>query len=182
MIVVSVIAMMAALAAPSVIRLVQDRKSQKDALSLLGMLQDAHTRAFGRGAAVLVTYTEGGAGPDTINFQESMLNVDGAGSLDIPNPSCAGTPSGVIRFWNPTDRERATDIEMNMGGQAGVVVVSASQLLCFTPRGNTRAQDAGPPVTWVTLNDAIQFTVTSADTNNSRFVYLYPNGVARLRI
>ncbi|MBK8936685.1 MAG: prepilin-type N-terminal cleavage/methylation domain-containing protein [Polyangiaceae bacterium] len=182
MIVVSVVALMAALAAPSIIRIVQDRKSQKDALSLLGMLQDAHTRAFGRGAAVLVTYTEGGANPDRINFRESMLNVDNVGTLDIPNPSCSGTPSAVVRFWNPTDRERGTNITMNMNGQAGSFVVGASQELCFTPRGGTRGKTVVPPIQWVNLNDAIQFTVRANDTGNDRFVYLYPNGISRLRI
>src|SRR5262249_45103410 len=65
MVVVAIIAMLAALAIPSVLGIVRDRRTQKDAMSMLVMLQDAHTRAYGRGCAVIVTYREGsGSAPD----------------------------------------------------------------------------------------------------------------------
>ncbi|NUP05090.1 MAG: prepilin-type N-terminal cleavage/methylation domain-containing protein [Polyangiaceae bacterium] len=185
MVVVTIIAMMAALAGPSVIRIIQDRRSQKDALELVNMLQDAHTRAFGRGSAVLVTYTQAPAnGVSSIRFTESMQPIDAGGTLDLPNPSCAGTQSAILRYWNPTDREKSTSITMQIAGQPALGA-GATQILCFTPRGGTKAwiDPAGPPPpSWVNLTDATQFTVTSTITQNARFVYLYPNGIARLRL
>jgi len=181
MVVVTVVAIMAAVAAPSVIRLIQDRKSQKDALSVLVVLQDAHTRAYGKGAAMIVTYLES-APRDRITIQESLtdINVDGTG--DIPNPSCFGTPGPVTRFWQSEDQENQTNVELNMNGQFGANVVPAGpgQQLCFLPRGGTYMLDAG--LVWRPLFDPITFSFLSSTSGVTRRVNLFPNGNSRLRL
>ncbi|NUP09349.1 MAG: prepilin-type N-terminal cleavage/methylation domain-containing protein [Polyangiaceae bacterium] len=184
MVVVSIIAIMAAVAAPSVIRIVQDRRSQRDALGLLAILQDAHGRALGRGAAVIVSYNEAPTGGiDTVDIRESLQDIDGvAPTGDLPNPSCSsGQGSGVLAFWQSGARERPTDVSLNLGGQSGIFVVptASTQRLCFTPRGETRIKTS---TGWARMTDSAQFTFTSSTTGNARFVYLYPNGIARLRI
>lgn len=186
MVVVSVIAIMAAVAAPSVIRLIQDRASQKEALSILVMLQDAQSRSFGRGAAVIVTFNNGGGPgePDTINFRESMQDIDGVGGPDLPNPSCTGMRSEVLRFWQTTDRDTPTDISMQYSDHDGTVVDVApgtSRALCFTPRGDLRAESADG---WKPVSDPVRYEFTTSSTSgtgNTRVVFLYPNGMSRLR-
>ena len=179
MVVVCIIAIMAAAAGPSVIRLMQDRKSQREALSVLSMLQDAHTRSFGRGSAVIATFTVGP--PQRINFTESLQDIDGAGTPDIPNPSCSGTQSAVLRYWQTNDADQPTDISMHLNNQYGVNAVTGSQAICFTPRGGTKAR-VGTPEAWRDLTDVVRFDFLSQRTNNNRVVFLYPNGQARLRI
>jgi prepilin-type N-terminal cleavage/methylation domain-containing protein len=79
MLVVSLIGIMSAISVPSVMRLMQDRRSQRDAMTLLVTLQDAHTRAFGRGGAVVMTIdTGGGSSPAVVGIAESTFDINGA--------------------------------------------------------------------------------------------------------
>lgn len=181
MVVMVIIAMMAALAAPSVVNLIRDRASQKDALELLGILQDAHSRSFGRGVAVRVTYTQRApaAGPDSINIREMEQDVDGVPGGDIPSSKCTvGTLSNVRRFWQPADNERRTEVKLTIAGTT-VTDGAAPTELCFTPRGRTLLLSAG---VWVPLNDAIVFEFEASATGTKRFVYLYPSGYAKIRM
>lgn len=176
-----IIAMMAALAVPSVVNLIRDRASQRDALELLGVLQDAHSRSFGRGVAVRVTYTQRApaAGPDSINIREMEVDVDGDTVGDIPSSKCtSGVLSGVRRFWQPADNERRTEVVLSINGTA-VADGAAPQELCFTPRGRTLLLSSGA---WVPLNDAITFQFSASATGTTRFVFLYPSGYAKIRM
>lgn len=181
MVVVVIIAMMAALAVPSVISLIRDRASQRDALELLGVLQDAHSRSFGRGVAVRVTYTQRApaAGPDSINIREMEQDITGDGVGDIPSSKCtAGVLSEVRRFWQSADRERPTEITLTING-AAVADGAPPQELCFTPRGRTLLLQG---TNWVPMNDAIQFAFQASATGTTRFVFLYPSGYAKIRM
>ncbi len=190
MVVVAIIAMMAALAAPSVINIIRDNRSQKDALSLLVMVQDAHSRAYGRGGAVILTYNEGT--PDTIDIQERMQDIDADGKGDLPWVSCeTGVLSPVLKYWQTSDPEQPTDVELTMNGQGGIGTLAGgdSQGFCFQPRGGSKAflpvvpapPPPAKPVIWQNLTDVATFQFTAAATTKQRFVLVYPNGSFRLR-
>lgn len=185
MLVVTVIAIMAAVAAPSVIRLVQDRKSQKDALSVLVLLQNAHTKAYGRGGAAIVTFDNGGP-RESLVLQESLVDVNGDGIADVPNmpnPLCTGALSTNRTFWQSHDPERQTTMTLNMQGQFGLNNVVGQQVFCFSPRGGTLVWvPAGN--NWQPLTDPISFIFASSTgtSANNRTVNLFPNGSSRLRL
>lgn len=193
MVVVAIIAMMAALAAPSVINIIRDNRSQKDALSLLVMVQDAHSRAYGRGGAVILTYNEGAAGaPDSIDIRERMQDIDADTVGDLPWPQCStGVLSPVLKYWQTSDPDQPTDVGLTMNGQSGVANIAAgnSQAFCFQPRGRALAflpvvpppPPPAPATTWQILTDVATFQFTAASTTKQRFVLIYPNGSSRFR-
>jgi prepilin-type N-terminal cleavage/methylation domain-containing protein len=184
MLVVSLIGIMSAIAVPSVLRLMQDRRSQRDALTLLVTLQDAHTRAFGRGGAVVMTITKGAAGaPSVVGISESSFDINGAGRL-IPNPACNGVlPANNTAWWQAAPNE--TDFELVLNGTilgGGNLGAGSSVFLCFTPRGQTMARPS-TAVSWRKLDAVLTFQLkASGSTGIMRQVDVLPNGLSRLRL
>lgn len=187
MLVVSLIGIMSAIAVPSVLRLMQDRRSQRDALTLLVTLQDAHTRAFGRGAAVVMTITSsnGTTSPAVVGISESSYDINGAaaGGL-LPNPACNGIlPATDTAWWQASPKD--TDFKLLLGGNlgAGYLASATSIWLCFTPRGDTygRTALANP---WQKLNAVLTFELQPKNNTSgiTRKVDVLPNGLSRLRL
>jgi prepilin-type N-terminal cleavage/methylation domain-containing protein len=185
MLVVSLIGIMSAIAVPSVLRLMQDRRSQRDALTLLVTLQDAHTRAFGRGAAVVMTITKGNPGePSVVGISESSFDINGAvaGGL-IPNPACNGVlPANNTAWWQAAPND--TDFELVLDGTlgAGNLAPGDSVFLCFTPRGQAMAR-ATTALPWTKLDAVLTFQLkASGSTGIMRQVDVLPSGLSRLRL
>ncbi|MFO0553129.1 MAG: type II secretion system protein [Polyangiaceae bacterium] len=188
MIVVAIIATCAALATPSIMRIMRDRRSQRNALAALVMIQDAHTRAMGRGAAVRLQWTPAIAGstPAVLAIQEASVDIDGNGTADFPSPLCRATFSPTIKFWQ-TDAEDDTHVEVNLNGHGGVFASTSSEQFCFTPRGKTMYWNGTqwePLTTHVTLTFASHMDSGTSDTDadNRRNVDFFPNGMSRLRL
>jgi prepilin-type N-terminal cleavage/methylation domain-containing protein len=189
MLVVSLIGIMSAISVPSVLRLMQDRRSQRDAMTLLVTLQDAHTRAFGRGGAVVVTInTGGGSTPAVVGIAESTFDINGGGPANggiIPNPACNGTIPPDTTWWQAAPTE--TDFKLDVGSGnpsigTGYLSANSTIWLCFTPRGDTMGR-ATPTATWERLQSVFTFELkASGSTGITRKVEVLPNGISRLRL
>lgn len=187
MLVVSLIGIMSAIAVPSVLRLMQDRRSQRDALTLLVTLQDAHTRAFGRGAAVVMTITKGNPGlPSVLGISEASFDINGAApGGEIPNPSCTGNlPATNTAWWQAAPTETSFDVDIGTGGTLppGTLADGASVWLCFTPRGQTMGRPTAV-APWVRLSTVLTFRLrATGSTGIQRNVDVLPNGLSRMRL
>lgn len=185
MLVVSLIGIMSAIAVPSVVRLMQDRRSQRDALTLLVTLQDAHTRAFGRGGAVVMTISKPSApAPAVVGIAESSFDINGgaAGGL-IPNPACNGVlPAADTAWWQAAPSD--TEFNLTLGGNIGTGDLADGDdvFLCFTPRGDTMGR-ADPGDQWLKLNAVLTFKLRASGTTGIlRQIDVLPNGVSRMRL
>ncbi len=185
MLVVSLIGIMSAISVPSVMRLMQDRRSQRDAMTLLVTLQDAHTRAFGRGGAVVMTIdTGGGSSPAVVGIAESTFDINGAAAGGvIPNPACTGSVGSDTAWWQAAPTE--TDFQLDVGaGHLGTGYIGANQkvFLCFTPRGDTMGRTALTDP-WLKLDSVLTFELkVKGNSGITRKVEILPNGISRLRI
>lgn len=81
MIVVVIIGLFAALAAPSVTALVRDQRARRESLSIMDLYREARARSLGRGSAVDITYSVTAA-------QSDFVVREGTGANGIPYPSC----------------------------------------------------------------------------------------------
>jgi len=184
MIVVAVIAICAALAAPSIIRVQEQARTQKDALSVLTLVQDAQARARGRGAAVQLRVNS-----NYIVMTESRQDVDGDGTPDLPLSSCAATVSPTLKFFTSSVKEgqalmtmvhSAADVDGDGASDDSLLNGATDRYLCFTPHGRTFLSIDG--VTWKRQEDVISFQFGNDSTSVVRTVDLFPGGNSRLHI
>jgi prepilin-type N-terminal cleavage/methylation domain-containing protein len=185
MAVVAIIATISALAAPSVIRQSRARRAQRDALSVLAIIQEARSRSLGRGGATRVVWNG-----TELSLSERMINIGGGAALDLPAPSCS-EPGGV---WAPSrawfrpaaNSDNTLSVLNNLTCDATGCTGTPSGYLevCFTSRGQTRVRN-GPAAAWAALNQVWGFQIASAEGGANianRFVFLAPNGLARMRL
>lgn len=175
MIVVAVIGICAALATPSITRLQEQSRTQKDALSVLTLLQDAAARARGRGAAVQLRMTG-----NYIVMTESLQDVNGDGTVDLPVSACNGTPSPTLKFFTSKAKEGQNVMTLTAGAADTTVFSGADRWICFTPRGRTFVSADG--ATWTRQADVLTFTFTNDTSSAVRQVDLFPGGSSRLHI
>ncbi len=182
-IVVSVIGIMAAIATPTIINLLRDRKSQRDALTLLVTLQDANARSFARGGAVVLTVSKQ-ANIVVVGLSEVTTDINGAAAGGaIPSPSCAGVvPAANTTWWQTPSADTNVDVAFNGNGGVATLVNGTSARMCFTPRGRLYVFDAGTN-SWQPTNELVTFKLnTQGSTGTVRRVDVFPNGASRLRI
>jgi prepilin-type N-terminal cleavage/methylation domain-containing protein len=186
MAVVALISITAALATPSFIGMLENRRVQKDALALLATLQDARTRAVGRGGAVRVTLNaEATTGGGLVSVQEVYDDLNADTKVDVPSYSCTG--SGVaprLMSMAPLgDFSKRTKFRMEVGGD-----VATTTTLCFTPRGSAFVLDSSTtPARWRPLTSMLQFAVVPLGPNGdviegrrARRILMSPAGDARM--
>jgi type II secretion system protein H len=183
MAVVVIITVFAALALPSMVVQMRDRRVQEAARKIGLVYRQARLRALGRGSAVLVRVT-GGA----ITVHEARLGtaVNGnAGCIDLPVSSCLNTnwssPTAqrVIDGFQVAASGELSTITLSIADSAGTAVPDLD--ICFTPmgRGFERREIAaesafGPLVTTYVA------TVSRPGMTRPRQLALMPNGTARL--
>jgi type IV fimbrial biogenesis protein FimT len=193
MVVVTIIAVMAAIAAPSVNRLLEDRESQRQTMNILGTLQNARSRAFGRGGAVSVVFTSVGDATHPMNFRtfEHLVSVDGDTTLDTPSASCVAeeneTPAAGtagkrnVGFWKPRIGRSVITGDARQWGGVGVNLARLE--ICFTPKGGTFVRNGGGNTAWVALVDSVAFNVGDGMAGAPvRVVEVMPGGIARMRL
>jgi type IV fimbrial biogenesis protein FimT len=172
MAVVTIIAICAGLAAPSVSRILDDRRGQTDAVSVLSIMQSSRSRAFGRGGAVSVTW-------NSVNLlvDDHMQDVDGTGGVDTPSPNCAAATSRVSH-WLPDIGP--AEVVVNANSQIGLGTGAVGQIeLCFTPKGSTFIRTGTNP--FVRQTNTIRFDVGGGASNAKlRTVEVLPGGLARM--
>ena len=173
MVVVTIIAICAGLAAPSVSRILDDRRGQTDTVSVLSIMQSSRSRAFGRGGAVSVTW-------NSVNLlvDDHMQDVDGTGGVDTPSPNCAAPPSRVSH-WLPDIGP--AEVVVNANDQIGLGTANVSNIeVCFTPKGSTFIRQTVAD-TFVRQTNTIRFNIGGGASHAAlRAVEVLPGGVARM--
>jgi len=182
MTVVTIIAVFAALAIPTAVSQLRDRRVQEAARRIGLVYREARLRALGRGSAVLVRFN---AGDMTVHEARVGAAVGGnAGCVDLPVSSCLNTNwSGVatqriVDGYRPPTSGELSDLTVAITDSADAAVPNLD--ICFTPmgRGFARRENTNGP--FGALSDAFVATVSRPGTTRTRQVVLMPNGTARL--
>jgi type II secretory pathway pseudopilin PulG len=151
LVVVTIIAIVAVLAIPTMVSASVDRRVFSDAGYVAELFRVARTRAVGRGAAVLVqiTATTSNGGGRFQMFEAVAPNPTGGGVAEVPSSACksptrwpgAGGAAGTnYEFVDAVDLSGTYEIQNSIAAQlkdpTGTVVASGtSAYLCFTPGG-----------------------------------------------
>ncbi len=179
--VVVIIGLLSALATPSFLAMIRDRRVASAAQLVADMHREARTRALSRGNAVLVRWVAAGSGKGTMEMRESIILPAGVGvvksctTADWVNGSADTRGVDVINFASGEYQL----VEMKLLNENGA---DASFLeICFAADGRTyrryQAVDSFLPLTGVP-----SFEVKNNRTNLKRTVFVPPNGVARLAL
>lgn len=176
-----IITVFAALAIPSAVVQMRDRRVQESARRIALMFRQARLRALGRGAAILVRF-DGTA----FTVHEARLGTlaPDANCADLPVSSCLNT------LWGST-AQRIVDghAEATSGDMSNVslrVVDSANTAVaklevCFTPMGRAFVrEDNNDATAFAPLDETYEAVVSRPGMTRTRRVVLMPNGTARL--
>ena len=194
MIVVVIITGLAALAIPSILKQMRDRRTRQAAEEIASLYRQARLRALGRGSAVMVRYSSGTG----FDVREAVLG--GASTCaTLPVSSCTST------FWDQgpnvaNGSQSITQFNPTTGVYDGIVSVvhatgpavggsaTASDSnnqpyldVCFTPMGRTLYRITNIPTDpLVQMTGVPVVTVKSTkQTGLERVVIIPPNGLAR---
>jgi type IV fimbrial biogenesis protein FimT len=205
MVVVSIIALMAALATPSILEILRDRRVQRHVTNFMLVLQDAKARSFGRGAAVRVDYCRAaGTGCPAPNLngvllkqEEALDDVDGNGSGDFPSPSClacfpgdAACAARTDARWTRTSNyfqieERNPNLLVTIHDGNSATPLAGNHAFCFSPQG--RVYNVSGAVTPMTSLHVFRFTPsldgsTLEPGRTQRKLYFTSSGLVRLAL
>jgi type II secretory pathway pseudopilin PulG len=179
--VVSIITIFAALAVPSAVVQLRDRRVQEAARTIGMIYRQARMHALGRGSAVLVRFnggvmtvlearvgaTTGAQGADCVDLPVSNCNINWANAL---------LSRQIDGYQVPTSGEMSTmAVALTDGADAAIAALD----VCFTPMGRSfsRTALAGP---LATNTNAYIAVVSRPGVTRTRRVALLPNGTARL--
>ncbi len=174
MVVVTIIAILATIAVPSMALRIRDRRSQEAAQKVAAVYRTARLRAMGRGSAILVRFDSG-----TFDVYEAILGdaAPSANCFNLPSSSCTRTD------WSSDQKRKATThfAVSERGEYSGISITSATTFLdvCFTPLG-AAYQRTGSSDTLTPMAGARTFTVKRDAEGIARTIAVLPNGVARL--
>jgi prepilin-type N-terminal cleavage/methylation domain-containing protein len=180
MAVVTIIAVFAALAIPSAVVQLRDRRVQEAARSIALVYREARLRALGRGSAVLVRFDTG-----VMTVHEARVPVGViTGCTDLPVSSClntdwsSATAQRIVGGYQPPSSGEMSDLSVAVTDSADAAVPNLD--ICFTPmgRGFARRENTNGPFS--PLADAFVATVSRPGMTRTRQVVLMPNGTARL--
>lgn len=191
MIVVIIIGVVAALTIPNITRRMKERRASEAAQRVALLYQTARARAMGRGAAVLVRYSQPSQ-QGAFEMMEAQRGVTtGAGCQTLPVSSCSDTD------WNvPALQQFNSLTSLDFGRRSEYENVYVSMLVsntnqgfvdvCFTPMGRTFVRtNAG--LGFSTMNGVYRAQVqrkegsTVLSEGRTRTVMVLPNGSARLQ-
>jgi type II secretory pathway pseudopilin PulG len=184
MVVVVIITALAALAVPSILRQMRDRRTRQAAEEIASLYRQARLRALGRGAAVMVRYSSSTG----FEMREAVLGGNDPACARLPVTSCITANWGAT---SPTSQQIAqfsatagvyagitTSVYAASNGGSGTEGTPLTGLdICFTPMGRSLfAIDGGAlaPMTGVPL-----ITVLRDAVSLKRLVVIPPNGLAR---
>ena len=197
MVVVVIITALSALAIPSIVRQMRDRRTRQAAEEIAAIYRNARLRALGRGAAVMVRYASNAG----FQVREAVLG-GGSTCATLPVTSCgnaiwdqnANIANGTqqVTTFNPTTgvydgvtiAALVGDPSVG-GGSATLTTASVTAFdLCFTPMGQALyritagATDPLFPMTGVPVVTVKRIT-SGAQEGLQRVVVIPPNGLAR---
>lgn len=182
MAVVMIISITAALATPSMLSLMRERRVQQDAYALMSALQDAKSRAIGRGGAVRVEYNgNSDLGTDLLQVKEVFDDIDRDNVFDLPSVTCGGTVSPRVVSLNRLGKfSGRSAFALTVNG-----TFTNALVLCFTPRGAAFSWNTTTSK-WDPLVSTLSFTVTPLEGGSTlpggkvRRVLMSPSGDARM--
>jgi prepilin-type N-terminal cleavage/methylation domain-containing protein len=187
MAVVALISITAALATPSFVGMLENRRVQKDGLALLASLQDAKSRAVGRGGAVRVTLNSTATrGSDLVRVSEIYDDLNSDDKVDVPSYSCGGNVAPRLLSMTPIGEfSGRTRVRMDLGGDA-----FGSLDLCFTPRGSVFVLDpTTTPPQWRPMRNSLNVAFQAVDGagdviegRRERRIMMNPTGDARMML
>ena len=163
---VMIIGILAAVAAPSMIATMRDRRVNEAAMHVVEMFRITRARAIGSGRATRVTW-------DSTVGVRGYLWVEQAADAD---PTCGSTNWNQIADFSPNEPQyELADLAFSSSGFS-----IAQGVICFTPLGRGHVGVVNGP-TQLMKNVAIM-TVTNSKTGFVRTIFLPPNGNARLAL
>ena len=177
-----IISITAALATPSMLSLMRERRVQQDAYALMSLLQDAKSRAIGRGGAVRVEYDGTQTqGTNLLQVMEVFDDIDRDNNFDLPSVTCGGTVSPrVVSLSRLGGFSGRSAFALTVNGTA-----TTKLILCFTPRGAAFSWNTTTSK-WDPLVSTLSFTVTPLEGGSPlpggklRRVLMSPSGDARM--
>lgn len=176
-----IIALLAALATPSFIAMMRDRRVTQVGISLADTYREARSRALARGIAVAVRWKSDGSGKGTIEIREALVLLPGQGVTKSCHTADWSTGSADTRMV--TLQSFASSIyelaDIKLFTQAGLD--SPFGETCFAPDGRTLVRYSDGAA-FEPLAGVPHFEVLNTQTNFKRIVHLPPNGVARLSL
>jgi type IV fimbrial biogenesis protein FimT len=191
--VVSIIAIFTALAMPSMVNRIRDRRTGAVAEQFANTYRVARMRALGRGSAVLVRYDRPG---QMVTVLEAVAGAGTAFSCVLAPVSSCTMPAGR---WSDTQLTRELD-RFNPFSTTGVFEQTRLELwapptgtgtaalqtqldICYTPSGTSYFR-LSPQGTFAELN-AVPYIRAWSENASGKFgverrVFVLPNGVARV--
>lgn len=191
MIVVCIIAVFAAIAAPSIINLIRDQRSLRDTVAIMNIYREAKARALGRGGAVKVEYNDSAdatvvpPGP-TWTVREAVT-IDGGTGLTLPNPLCASAQHTTLLTIAPSrvDGKSSTKLTLSTTSTTiGPKTPWSAHNVCFSPTGRVYEQLGGIG-SWTILPARILIDTQRLDNGTTplgtiRTIQISVDGNARL--
>jgi prepilin-type N-terminal cleavage/methylation domain-containing protein len=182
-VVVVIIGISAALATPTVVTQMRERRSRETAVLVSQAYTSARMRAMGRGSAVLVRYDNG--------VLTTFESIEGAVATARGQGACATAPgAGCLNTdWSvAANRREVATFTADPGAVLGLTVnakqggVARTQFqVCFSPGGRSfLVQDVVNNPT-AAFTGSLEFEVQRPTGRTHRAVLL-PNGVARLAL
>lgn len=191
MTVVVIIGIFASLALPSVVNQLRERKSANVAQQITQFYRTARMRAAGRGSAVLVRYDK--TDKKLIAMREAIAGADAINTCSLSPISSCTTPAGR---WDDPTRYRTLDEIYPFDNTAGkpyeltrmdllnsTNAVRTNVDICFTPGGRAFYRE-NFAIGFTQLDFVPSVKVWSEKDGKQlgpdRFVYVLPNGIARV--
>jgi Tfp pilus assembly protein FimT len=201
MIVLAIIAMLVVGASPTVVQMMRDRRVSRAAGGLVDFMRIARTRAIGKGQPILVSWNGAGIQP--------FIHPGGTGYIEIDEPIV--TKNNMANTCDMTQwRTAATQMVDNFDIQNGLYDYTAVTFydeggnnpmgadICFSPTGRMyiRTGSAGSVTgAFSVVTGVPSFAVFNTYTNaaktltpggvgslGARWVFVMPNGVARVQL
>lgn len=179
MVVVLIVAILAAMAVPSILERMKERRSAEAAQRIAALYRSARMRALGRGSAVMVSFDQG-----------AFVVREAVRPPPAENANCTGEPwnSCVNNNWSNTANyaelgrfEPAKRSEYEGLTLATVPATNTHFDICFTPMGRAYTRTDTLPFT-TPMVEVANFTVGRSGSVLTRTVMVLPNGVARLAL
>jgi type IV fimbrial biogenesis protein FimT len=185
MVVVVLIAILAAIAVPGVVQRLRERRVAEAAERIAALYRNARMRALGRGAAVLIRYSNT-PGSEFVVYeavQGTPANTVAA-CANLPSSSCLrpgwandgqNTRREVGRFHLSRPEYADANVTVSVTGPGGT---TSTLDVCFNPGGQTFAR-TDFAATFAPLTSVLGASVIrSAGTGVRRQVAVLPNGMA----
>jgi type IV fimbrial biogenesis protein FimT len=181
-VVVLIITVFAALAIPSAVGQMRDRRVQEAARTIAIVYREARLRALGRGSAMLVRFS---SGRFTVHEARVGAPIGGeAGCAALPVSSClntdwAGTTQPVVGGYQVAASGETSDMTLTLSDSADAALTTLD--ICFTPLGRAFSRTNIADGAFTPLAEAYVTTVArTSGLTRPRQVVMMPNGTARL--